>query len=112
MGTGRLLKSPRLGVIFQLSDEPTKDLGQRAWRVYDVERRRGFRVTLSDREAGAAPAGTARLDRPFSEAEIERAVLLCLERALESPPEKLSGETYDVSLSSADLYAALPRQKL
>ena len=59
------MKSPNLGVIFQLTELERAEGGDRKWEVHDVERQRGFRVTLSAEELRAQrdPA-TAALAEP------------------------------------------------
>jgi hypothetical protein len=97
----RLTKSPNLGVIFQLTELERAEGGDRTWEVHDVERQRGFRVTLAAKEFRAKPPGTGQ--RSWTEAEVERSILVALERALQVPPEKLPGEVYEVAVTDLDL---------
>jgi hypothetical protein len=71
-----------------------------------VERNRGFLVRLSGRSLREAAPGREPLNRPFSESEIEGGLGLAIERALTTPPEKVSGSLYDVAVTSQDLYDA------
>lgn len=98
MADSKQLRSPKLGVIFQLTEVDAPS-GQRAWEIHDVERNRGFRLAL-ERKALSGLAG----DDPGDTA-LEAAILVALERALVTPPEKLSGEMYDLELASSDFVA-------
>jgi hypothetical protein len=100
----RLMKSPNLGVIFQLTELERAEGGDRTWEVHDVERQRGFRVTLAAEELRAQAAGTGQ--RPWAEAEVEQGILVALEKALQAPPEKLPGEVYEVAVTGVDLLDA------
>jgi hypothetical protein len=103
MASSRFLKSPKLNIVLQIT-ETTSGADGRGWEVHDIERNRGFRVTLSGRALSAAPAGRAPLGRSFTDAEIDGALGLAIERALVTPPEKVAGTLYDVSIESQDLY--------
>jgi hypothetical protein len=96
MGTSRFLKTPTLSIVLQLTEVASGD--GRAWEVHDIERNRGFRVTL-----GAGVPAKANDD-------IDRALGLAIERALVTPPEKVAGPLYDVSITSDDLKAARERR--
>jgi hypothetical protein len=90
------LKSRRLAIVLQLTETTKETDAQRMWEVHDVERNRGFRVTLGrPLLAGRTP----------SEDQIEAAIGLAVERALTTPPEKIGGTMYDVSVDVADLDA-------
>lgn len=89
------LKSPKLSVVLQLTERTAPGADPRVWEVHDVERNRGFKVTLSSRVAGKA-----------GEAQIESAIGLAVERALTTPPEKVGGMLYDVEVTAAELAAA------
>ena len=105
MGTSKFLKTPKLGIVLQLTECPAQVTDGRSWEAHDVERNRGFRVTVSGSSLQEAPPGKKRLDKPFGEDEIEGGLGLAVERALQSPPEKVSGTLYDVALTSDDLHA-------
>lgn len=90
------LKSRKLNIVLQLTETTSAGQADRTWEVHDVERNRGFKVTLG-RGAGA---------RGASEDAIEAAIGLAVERALTTPPEKVSGSLYDVEVSADDLSAA------
>jgi hypothetical protein len=90
------LKSRRLAIVLQLTETTKETDPERVWEVHDVERNRGFRVTLG----GPWLAG-----RSPSEDQIEAAIGLAIERALTTPPEKIGGTMYDVTVSAADLDA-------
>lgn len=104
MSSSKLIKSPKLAIVLQLTQVPAPDPDGRAWEVHDVERNRGFRVTLHGRSLRETPAGGTARKREFSEDEIEGAVGLAIERAMVTPPEKVAGEVYDLVLTSQDLH--------
>lgn len=89
------LKSPRLSIVLQLTESTAPDADPRVWEVHDIERNRGFKVTLA---SGAA--------RGAGEAQIEKAIGLAVERALTTPPEKIAGALYDVEVTAGDVSAA------
>jgi hypothetical protein len=91
MGDSKFLKTPKLEIHIQLTETTASEAGGRAWEVHDVERNRGFLVRLSGPH------------RTLSESEIEGGLGLAIERALTTPPEKVSGTLYDVSVTSQDL---------
>ncbi len=90
------LKSKKLSIVLQLTETTAEGQADRTWEVHDVERNRGFRVRLA---RGAIARGA-------SEDAIEAAIGLAVERALVTPPEKVSGTLYDVEVSAAELDAA------
>ena len=92
MGTSKFLKTPKLGIVLQLTESTSQGMDGRTWEAHDVERNRGFKVTL------------AKSDQPFGEDEIEGGLGLAVERALVTPPEKVAGTLYDVALTSQDLH--------
>lgn len=104
MSSSKLIKSPKLGIVLQLTQVPAKDAEGRAWEVHDVERNRGFRVTLSGKALRETPSGRTPLRRELAEAEIEGALGLAIEHCLVAPPEKVPGQVYDLQLTSGDLY--------
>ena len=102
--SSRFPKTPKLGIVLQLTETTSPGTDGRSWEVHDVERNRGFRVTLDSRSLREAPPGQASVGRPFVEEEIEGAIGLAVERALMTPPEKVSGTLYDAPVTSQDLY--------
>jgi hypothetical protein len=88
-------KTPRLEVVIQITEVGADHDGARTFEVHDVERNRGFRITL--------PAALASVG---STADVERAIGIAVERALQAPPEKVSGEVYPVDITGDDLRAA------
>jgi hypothetical protein len=98
MGNSKFLKTPKLEIQIQLTETTASEAGGRAWEVHDVERNRGFRVRLSGRSLQEGAAG-----RTFSESDIEGGLGLAIERALTTPPEKVAGTLYDVSVTAQDL---------
>jgi hypothetical protein len=101
MSLFKLTKSAKVGIALQITEVGTTADG-RVWEVHDVERNRGFRVTLAPRTLDEVPPGEKR--RAWSEADIEGAVGLAVERTLLTPGEKVAGPLYDVAVSSEDLY--------
>ncbi len=91
------LKSPRLSIVLQLTERTAPDADPRVWEVHDIERNRGFKVTLPAGLAGRA-----------GESQIEKAISLAVERALTTPPEKVAGSLYDVEVTAGDVSAARP----
>jgi hypothetical protein len=89
------MKTAKLGIVLQLT-EVASDKEQRLWEVHDVERNRGFRVTLPSR---ALQEGKKK----WSDAEIEGAVGLAIERFLVGSPELTAGPLYEVQVTSRDL---------
>jgi hypothetical protein len=100
----RLTKSAKLGIALQLTEVTEPGAESRLWEVHDVERNRGFRVTLAKRTLTEAPPGEKPAPRAWTEAEIEAAVGLAVERALLTPGEKLAGPLYEVEVISQDLF--------
>jgi hypothetical protein len=106
MGDSKFLKTPKLDIMLQLTETTAGEAGGRLWEAHDVERNRGFRVRLSGRSLQEIAPGREPLDRPFNESEIEGGLGLAIERALTTPPEKVAGTLYEVSVTSQDLYDA------
>jgi len=105
MIASKLTKSPNLAVIFQITEVTTAEAEERLFEVHDVERGRGFRVTLAARELEATPAGAKPRKHPWSDDEVEATILLALERDLQEPPPKVAGETYALTVTSEDLHS-------
>ena len=104
MGSSKFIKTPKLGVVLQITElGPPHDAG-RLWEVHDIERNRGFRVTLPVAILGEPATGPKTRDRGPVEAEIEGAIGIAIERALLTPPEKVSGRMYDLEVASRDLH--------
>lgn len=103
MGSSRFIKTPKLEIVLQVTETTSAGTDGRAWEVHDVERNRGFRVGLTSR-ALQSPAGSKPANRPFTDDEIDGALGLAIERALVTPPEKVSGTLYDVPVTAQDLH--------
>jgi hypothetical protein len=103
----KFVKTPKLEIVLQLTETGAGGPDGRAWEAHDVERNRGFRVTLTGRSLRDTPPGKKPLDRAFREDEIEGALGLAIERELVTPPEKVAGTLYNVALTSHDLYEFL-----
>lgn len=101
MEDSRLSKTPRMGVVLQITEIVPSGIDGRAWEVHDVERNRGFRVTLTGPVSAGGP--TARPAGAVGEEAIERAIGVAIERTLVSPPEKVPGTLYHVELTPQDL---------
>ena len=104
MEASRFSKTPKLRVVVQITEIVPSGIEGRAWEVHDVERNRGFRVTLDQRTLKGTRSKSA-------DESIEDAIGLAVERALQTPPEKVSGTLYEVEVTSQDLVesAALRR---
>lgn len=96
--TSRFMKTPKLGIVLQVTDVAATGPDAQTWMVHDVERNRGFRVIWS---AGATPDGHALAQR-----DLDYAIGLAVERALVTPPEKIGGNVYDVTVTAGDLRPA------
>jgi hypothetical protein len=95
--SSRFTKTPKLNIVLQVTETSAPGMDGRAWEVHDVERNRGFRVSVP----GASLRPTR--GRAPSDEEIDGAMGLAIERALVTPPEKVSGTLYDVAITSQDL---------
>ena len=104
MASSRFLKTPKLQVVLQVTETTSPETDGRSWEVHDVERNRGFRVRLTTASLSVTPPGHQPLGRPFTGEEIDGALGLAIERALVTPPEKVAGPIYDVSVGSQDLH--------
>jgi hypothetical protein len=98
MPISKLAKSPKFGVRLQMTSVTPEGGDERVWEVHDPERSRMFRVTLDPSVLQGAATGGAP-----SEAVVERAVLLAVERALVTPPEKETGGSYQVGMIQEDI---------
>jgi hypothetical protein len=108
MTAWRFAKTPKLGIVLQITEVVPSGIEGKAWHVHDVERNRGFRVTLTDRalaDAGAPPAAGVG---PGTDA-LDDAIGLAVERALVTPPEKVAGTLDVVDVTSQDVRASLGR---
>ena len=97
------MKTAKLGIALQLTEITAPGKEPRLWEIHDVERNRGFRVTLPARTLQEVPAG----EKPhgdWSREEIEGAIGLAIERFLTSSPELLAGPKYEVEVESRELY--------
>jgi hypothetical protein len=104
MGSSKFIKTPKLGVVLQITEMAAGGTGAgRLWEIHDIERNRGFRVTLPLSTLAEPPSAGNTRDRPPAEREIEGAIGIAIERALLSPPEKISGSMYDVEIAARDL---------
>ncbi len=93
MGTSRFLKTPKLSIVLQLTEVSSAD--GRTWEVHDIERNRGFRVSL--------PKG---LEAKTDDDVVDKALGVAIERALVTPPEKVAGPLYEVAISDDDVKQA------
>jgi hypothetical protein len=107
MASSRFLKTPKLQVVLQVTETTSPQTDGRSWEVHDVERNRGFRVRLTNASLREAPQGNRALGRPFTDDEIDGALGLAIERALVTPPEKVAGPVYDVTVVGQDLYDSI-----
>jgi hypothetical protein len=97
------MKTAKLGIVLQLT-EITARGKDRQWEIHDVERNRGFRVTLPARALEEVPSGEKPHAGSWSPDEIEGAIGLAIERFLTSSPELLPGPKYEVEVQSRELF--------
>jgi hypothetical protein len=98
------MKTAKLGIALQLTEITAPGGDSRLWQVHDVERSRGFRVTLTGRTLEEAPSGEKPRKGAWSPEDIEGAIGLAIERFLTSSPELVAGPLYEVQVGSGDLY--------
>lgn len=103
--TTRQVTTP-MGHAATLRDTTAPSQDGRQWEAHLTERDIRFTVTLTGREANTTPRGARPLDRPFTAAEVERAVLGAIDDALGSPPQKVKGEHHPVNVTAFNLYRA------
>src|SRR4029079_17275192 len=82
------MKTAKLGIVLQLT-EITASGKDRLWEIHDVERNRGFRVTVPARALQDTPSGEKPRSGGWSSDEIEGAIGLAIERFLTSSAELL-----------------------
>lgn len=104
MGSSKFIKTPKLGVVLQITELGPPDEAGRLWEVHDIERNRGFRVTLPVTILNEPTAGPKTRAAGPAEAEIEGAIGIAIERALLAPPEKVSGRMYELEVASRDFH--------
>jgi hypothetical protein len=92
------MKTAQLGIVLQVTEVHADHKGDRLWEVHDVERNRGFRVTLT-----ASALGEASGKKAPTEADIQGGLGLAIERFLKASPELVAGPLYDVQVTSKDL---------
>lgn len=90
------MKTAKLGIALQLTEMTEAAAEPRLWEVHDVERNRGFRVSLADRTLREVP-------RAWGAADIEGAIGLAVERFLTGSPELVAGPLYEVQVTDRDL---------
>ena len=98
------MKTAKLGIVIQLTELPSGHKDHRLWEVHDVERNRGFRVTLVSRSLDEPPPGVKPLGKIWADSDIEGAIGLAVERFLVSSAEVMPGPLYEVQVTSRDLY--------
>jgi hypothetical protein len=99
------MKTAKLGIALQLTEiSSDRSKNHRLWEVHDVERNRGFRVTLTDHTLDETPSGEPPRKGAWSADEIRGAIGLAVERFLTSSPELVAGPLYEVQVVSRDLY--------
>lgn len=109
MGASKQMKSAKLGIVLQITDVTRRGTDGRSWVVHDVERNRGFRVSLNGAALEETPAGEKK--RSWSEDDVRGAIGVAIERFLLASPELVAGPLYDVEVTSDDLqnYARLKK---
>ena len=94
------------GHAASLSETTAPSQDDREWDVRLIRQDIRFTVTLSGREANSTPKGAAPLNRPFTPAEVDYAVLRAVDDSLGTPPRKVMGLRYRLNVSAFDLYRA------
>ena len=102
MAGSKQMKTGKLGIVLQVTEVTQRGKDGRSWVVHDVERNRGFRVTLGVPALEETPAGEKA--RTWTEDDVEGALGLAIERFLLASPELVAGPLYDVQVTSRDLY--------
>src|SRR5437879_656099 len=104
MGGFKQMKTAKLGIVLQLTEMTAANADQRLWEVHDVERNRGFRVSLAGRTLlETAPDG--KKPKPsWATDDIEGAIGLAVERFLTGSPELVAGPLYEVQVTGRDLH--------
>jgi hypothetical protein len=100
MSSFKQFKTQKLGIALQSTETTAPGMDGRQWEVHDVERGRGFKVSLAERTLHGL---AAKSKHQFTEADIESAIGLAIENSLTSPPEKLPGSMYDINVTKDDL---------
>ena len=90
--TFKQMKTAKLGIVLQLTEVSADAKKERLWEVHDVERNRGFRVTVPAASGGKTLSADA----------LETAIGLAVERFLVSSPELVAGPMYEVQVGSQD----------
>jgi hypothetical protein len=101
MGGSKQMRTPKLGIVLQVTDVTQHGTEARRWVVHDVERNRGFKVSLTAAAMEEAPAGQKA--RTWSEDEVQGAIGVAIERFLASSSQLVAGPLYDVEVTSRDL---------
>jgi hypothetical protein len=101
MADSKQMKTGKLGIVLQVTEVTGQGAAGRRWVVHDVERNRGFKVELSvpTMNAGATGGKSPR----WTEADVEGALGIAIERFLLASPELVAGPLYDVQVTSNDL---------
>jgi hypothetical protein len=102
MGGSRQIRTPKLGIVLQITDVTQQGTAARRWVVHDVERNRGFQVTLASAALDEVPSGETA--RTWSEDDVQGAIGVAIERFLASSPQLVAGPLYDVQVMSRDLF--------
>jgi len=102
MGGSKQMRTPKLGIVLQVTEVTQRGTEARSWVVHDVERNRGFKVSLATATMEEAPAGQKA--RAWSEDEVQGAIGVAVDRFLASSPQLVAGPLYDVEVTSGDLF--------
>jgi hypothetical protein len=102
MGGSKQMRTAKLGIVLQVTEVTQRGTEARSWVVHDVERNRGFRVSLTTAAMDEVPAGQAA--RRWSEDDVQGAIGVAIERYLVGSAELVAGPLYDVQVTSRDLF--------
>ena len=98
------MKTPKLGIVLQVTEVHPGKSADRLFEVHDVERNRGFRVSVPAQTLREKPPQEKKSPLTWSDDDVEGAIGLAIERFLSASLELVAGPKYDVTVSSEDLY--------
>jgi hypothetical protein len=96
------MRTAKLGIVLQMTEVTQRGTDARSWVVHDVERNRGFKVSLTAAAMSEAPAG--QKTRDWSEDDVQGAIGVAIERFLLGSADLVAGPLYDVQVTSRDLF--------
>jgi hypothetical protein len=98
------MKTAKLGIVVQVTEIHPGKSADRLFEVHDVERNRGFRVSVPAQTLREKPPNEKKSPLNWSDADVEGAIGLAIERFLRASPELLAGPKYEVQVTAEELY--------